>query len=529
MNAQEYLDQHGINQESIKRFHLTWDENILNIPIKNVDDKIIWVKKRNLKFNPDDPNNDRKYINETNTKAALFNIRSHHDKGNLILTEGEMDAIRLDQEGIPAISSTAGAGSFNQEFADQLEGKKIYIVYDNDEAGKTGIKKVLEYLKNALIIELPLDSHDICDFFNLHTKSDFKELLKGALTKEEWEIKYQKPEYSTLTVTDLYKKEYPPENYIIDKFLPSTGFTMFSGDSGVGKSWIALEVVRAITNNDIFLDHFEIKTPDIPILIIDKENGLKRLQARMKSLGVPPTDKVHLLQYPEKFNLSDEDFLQSVQNFIVANKIGIIILDSFIDILVGEENSSVDTAKVFNSLRSISQNVCWILLHHESKPMPKYTPQAGDRARGSTNIKAQLDYLFSVQRTKSLKVINIEQGKARDYEMMPKFAIEFVSLETTGEMGGFKYIGEVKDDVTKIEEAKPLIYEYIKDHPFCTKKDFNDHLENYHIKSATSKIALESLMKEKLIDYTERAGQGRKHFYFIVEGGETDETNDLAN
>ena len=394
----------------------------------------------------------------------------------------------------------------------------MYIVYDNDNAGKAGIKKVLIFLPTAKIVELPLDSHDICDFFTLHTRKDFIEILKNAQTKEEWEIKHQSPDFATLTVTQIYSREYPLENWIIDKFLPVTGFAMFSGDSGVGKSWIALEIVRAITENDIFLDHFEIKTPNVPILVIDKENGLRRIQARMKSLGVPATNKVHFLEYPEKFTLENEGFMQSIQNFIIANKIGIVILDSFIDILIGNENYSGDTALIFNALRSISTNVCWVLLHHEVKPMPKFTPHAGDRARGSGNIKAQLDYLFSVQRTKQLKVIHIEQGKARDYEMMPKFALEFVTLETTGEMGGFKYIGEVKDENTKVDEAAGFIEEFLTNNPNSSRQSIIDGGQGKH--TSISIIRAIKILKEKDIISWEKVG---RFVYYSINIGKNED------
>src|SRR4030065_436143 len=143
MTAEQYLKDHGINAESIKRFHIDWDDSQLNIPIKNIDDQIIWTKHRNLEYDPDDKNS-KKYINDTGSKVALFNIRSHSTKKTIILTEGEIDAIKLDQEGIPAISPTAGAETFNRELASQLEGKTVYIVYDNDEAGNKGNRKALE-------------------------------------------------------------------------------------------------------------------------------------------------------------------------------------------------------------------------------------------------------------------------------------------------------------------------------------------------------------------------------------------------
>jgi 5S rRNA maturation endonuclease (ribonuclease M5)/archaellum biogenesis ATPase FlaH len=525
MTAEQYLKDHGITAETAKRFHLTEENGHLNIPIKNVEDKIIWVKKRNLDYNPDDPNS-KKYLNQAGTKAALFNIRSHHDKNNIILTEGEMDAIRLDQERIPAISSTAGSNTFNQEFADQLKDKTIYIVYDNDEAGKSGIRKVLEYLPNAKILELPLDSHDICDFFSLHTLEEFKQVVREAKTKGEWERKYQPAQYEIITSKQLYDIEFPPEQWLIDKILPATGITMFVGESGVGKSFIALEVVRAIIEQDIFLDHFEIKDKGA-VLIIDKENGLRRLQKRMKDMGVPASDDVYLLKYPDNFTLEGDregysEFLQSIARFIKEKQIKVIVLDSFVDVVVGSENDSGDTSKVFNALRSISMDVCWVILHHDAKPTPHAQKTAGQKTRGSSNIIAQVDNQFYIEKPRnSLKTINIEQGKSRDNEPVAKFAIEFVS-DGLGNMCGFKYIGEVKQAVKMIEEAQEFVFQYLTEHPYVTKDDIDNAGQQVELTSRTLKDAIGHMSKKGIIDFLRRDGFGNKYFYFIsqAEGGE---------
>lgn len=67
--------------------------------------------------------------------------------------------MQLWQRGITnVLSVTLGAGYFPQEWVDQLKDvKKIYLCYDNDDAGKEGAKKTAEILgkDRVKIIDIP--------------------------------------------------------------------------------------------------------------------------------------------------------------------------------------------------------------------------------------------------------------------------------------------------------------------------------------------------------------------------------------
>ncbi|OGF25858.1 hypothetical protein A2331_04685 [Candidatus Falkowbacteria bacterium RIFOXYB2_FULL_34_18] len=81
----------------------------------------------------------------------------------------------LQNFGIPAITSTAGAGNFKKEWIEELsELKKIYVCFDKDEAGEKGASKLIKQLEENLpdttiyTITLPdrmTDGKDITDYF----------------------------------------------------------------------------------------------------------------------------------------------------------------------------------------------------------------------------------------------------------------------------------------------------------------------------------------------------------------------------
>lgn len=456
MKFQQYLDEHSIDDMTASKFGLKEVKDTrygtqLAIPIKDTEGSVLFYKYRNLETeNKPIP----KYTFDSGAHETTFNQEIIKDNQTLVIFEGEIDAIRASQAGIPAISGTNGAASIPDSWKETLKGKEIYICYDNDNAGKKAIYQLSKTFPKAKIISLPDGFKDASDYLTKNSKQDFVELIKQAPLIQEWQVKHPKEEYETISLKELLTYDFPEEEWLIDKFLPSSGFVFISGESGTGKSFLALSMAKAVADSTSFLDKFE--SQQAQTLIIDKENGLRRMQTRMKGLSVSTPEHIHLLKYPEKFSLEDEGFMQAIQNFIEVNKVRLVILDSFIDVIVGNENSSTDVSVVLNALRSISTDVCWLILHHEAKPIPRFTKTAGQRMRGSGNILAQIDYQFATTLLADGKTIHIEQGKNRDNEKMKKFAIEFQSSEA-GEMTGFKLLGDISEQNTKLEDTKNLI------------------------------------------------------------------------
>jgi len=62
------------------------------------------------------------------------------------LCEGELDALRLAQEGLPAWSLTNGCRAFRPEHVEAFEGFKVKIVYDQDASGRKASREIAQML-----------------------------------------------------------------------------------------------------------------------------------------------------------------------------------------------------------------------------------------------------------------------------------------------------------------------------------------------------------------------------------------------
>lgn len=64
------------------------------------------------------------------------------------ICEGEPDCLLLLQAGIPAMTSTGGAGAFKKNWLDFIpKGKEVVLCFDNDAAGKNGREKLREMIR----------------------------------------------------------------------------------------------------------------------------------------------------------------------------------------------------------------------------------------------------------------------------------------------------------------------------------------------------------------------------------------------
>ena len=117
---------------------------------------------------------------------------------NTVICEGEKDMLVARSYGMNAITLTGGSqSSIKPEYLENFRNRNVYIVYDNDDAGRTGAKKLYKQLIdycNVFITNIGSickeEKEDVSDFFNKYNKSreDFIYILENnsrQLTQNE--------------------------------------------------------------------------------------------------------------------------------------------------------------------------------------------------------------------------------------------------------------------------------------------------------------------------------------------------------
>jgi hypothetical protein len=179
-------EKRGLTRKTIEEFQIGWDGERFTIPVRNADGNLLNVRRYNP--NAKEAKDKMKSWAVGTGSRQLFgaDILAHND--SVIITEGEMDCIIGRQHGLPTISHTAGAGSWDNRWNEQFERKIVYIVYDCDDAGRRGARKVAHALelfaKRIHIIDLPLKGKgdDLTNYFvdQGYTATDFYNLMSAA-------------------------------------------------------------------------------------------------------------------------------------------------------------------------------------------------------------------------------------------------------------------------------------------------------------------------------------------------------------
>lgn len=179
--AINYFQNRKITKESVKKFKLGYSENqnMVTVPVHNHEGICVGFVARSIEG--------KEFKNTPGLPKSklLFNLNRVKTASSVYVVESSFDAIRLDQVGIPAVA-TLGANISTKQI--ELLSKyfnDIFLIADNDEAGKTMMEKMKERLGSSLsIIKLNSSYKDIgdmedCDIINVG--KSFNDQIKEML------------------------------------------------------------------------------------------------------------------------------------------------------------------------------------------------------------------------------------------------------------------------------------------------------------------------------------------------------------
>jgi len=165
-----------ITSKTLEDFGISWDNDHIVIPIHDENGVFLFNKYRRSPLNE----NGIKYTYDKGGKMALFGLDKIKDIKHVLYVEGEKDCMTAWAHNIPAVSSTGGAMSFAQDWAEILKDKEITLLLDNDEAGGKGMARILDFIPTAKIVFLP-DRPGIKDISEyVSNGGDLHALLKSA-------------------------------------------------------------------------------------------------------------------------------------------------------------------------------------------------------------------------------------------------------------------------------------------------------------------------------------------------------------
>lgn len=201
--------------------------------------------------------------------------------------------------------------------------------------------------------------------------------------------------------------------WLIKSWLPENSDVMLFGASGIGKSFLALDMALSIANTKIQDWHGQrLKHSGVFYFAGEGHDGLgDRIRCWKQERGI---DKLENFYITNKALIMDKpDSAQNAIDLINSFKIDdlkLIVIDTLNRHMSGDENSSQAASAFLNSVQEISNEFqCAVLVIHHTG----VSPEAKDRGRGSSAFKAALDMELCVKDTGN-GTLSISQTKSKD-------------------------------------------------------------------------------------------------------------------
>ena len=229
--------------------------------------------------------------------------------------------------------------------------------------------------------------------------------LKAILGKEGDELEqllkktgYQPLECSTGKDLD---QAIESTSFLAEGWLPRGHVTALVSSPGLGKSYLALAVVKIITTGQEkwFDEGISVKSNSKAVIWCEAEGFQAGLKDRIKQLGIPPENIILPFNDPlVAFKL--EQHLENLKRAIAYHKPDLVVIDSLRGSHGREENDSKAMQSVMSRLVSLAKefDVAVLVTHHTNKPAPGQ-PDLVDlhRVRGSTAITANCRMIWGLE------------------------------------------------------------------------------------------------------------------------------------
>lgn len=453
--ALKYLKKmRGFGKDVIKQHKLgyavKYNQEWISIPVfKN--GKVVLIKYRQI---PPENESLDKYIREEGGESTLFNYDVIDKYDEVFVTEGELDAITLIQQGyLNTVGVTAGASSLLPEWYDKLILKnKIYLLLDPDEVGQKAAKNVwaarlgLQRCYN-IVLPIPKDAkkEDVNSYFLTHTKEEFDSLIsvsnrfpiEGIVSLEDsFQEMYEK---SKGGVEEVFETPWQQLNTYIGGGFRRGELVVIGAPAGTGKTTIAIQTLYHLAN-----------TQKIPSFMLCLEMPKVQLITKVVQIGCNiPYDEIdysNALVYADMLKAVPMYFGYSpgiaMSKFIDTCRIardrfgcGVICLDNLQFMIRSKEEVDYGNAtKAFKNL-ALELNITFLLISQPRK-MVEGESITYDTLKGSSAIGQDADTVILLHRRRLgegagansfAPITNVIVDKAR-FSSGGKFNLNFVGV-----------------------------------------------------------------------------------------------------
>lgn len=299
----------------------------------------------------------------------------------------------------------------------------ITVIADNDATG-TGQRYGQEAAEKAgaRLVVMPNIGEDVNDYYRIG--GDLVALLLPPKKQSDW-----------LVDADSFADTPVAVEWLIKRNLQANALIMIHGPSGIGKTFLVLDMVMHIATGRQWCD-LKTKQGGVVYLAGEGHSGLRsRIASWKKHHGVDKLGRMWLSKGGTDLNKPQglQDTIEAIES--LPEKPSIIVVDTLHRFLNGNENEAQDAKQMIDACDALIRRFgCSVLLVHHTG----VSIEAQDRARGSSAWRGNLDIEFSIQPAKDSNTgfVLVQKKNKDSEEVAPRmFDLQKVDLGWIDEDG----------------------------------------------------------------------------------------------
>jgi hypothetical protein len=394
----------------------------------------------------------------------------------IAVVEGEADADRLWDIGIPATCSPHGAQDVIQnpkskpkwypELSEQLRGAKIVVFNDNDRPGyahadatcrmSLGIAACVRRLDLAPYWPNMSKGADVSDWLDAgHGREELDALMAAASDYQPGQTEKQHRDRPRLiTAQELNAMRFDPIKYVVPGYIVE-GLTLFAGKPKIGKSWLLLHAAIAVARGGFTLGDIHCIEGDV--LYCALEDNPRRLQSRMtKLLGVSQPWPKRLTFQCEMPRLADGGLAEIKAWIEAADHPRLIIIDTLAMVRAPKKRDETNYEADYNAaveLRTLANThgVAIILVHHLRK---QDADDAFDTISGTLGLTGCPDTVMLIKREPTGIVLHARGRDLIEVEKAITFNRDACAWTILGEVSAVRASNERKNILAAMAEIE---------------------------------------------------------------------------
>lgn len=312
-------------------------------------------------------------------EQPLYNLPDivAHPDAKILLVEGEKKVVAAAKylpEGWIVTCWAGGAMNFKSADSTHLKRRTVVIWPDNDKAGDDAAAAIKAILPHAVRITVPVSfppKWDLADPLpEGHDAAWVWAKIQAAMgdaTQEAPAPTRGTPYGKLVYLTDQDATTAPRRNYFLKGMLSPNEMSVWYGEPGCGKSFLALYIARALSQNREVFGR-RVKIAKVLFMALEGISGFeKRLNAEIKK-HPDPAAFGYIAQPVNLF--SDDAAKEDVIKAIQATKSTFIVIDTLNRALAeGSENAPEDMGRFIQNIDAIRGATAAhvMIIHHSGK------------------------------------------------------------------------------------------------------------------------------------------------------------------